>query len=1057
MTVRAVPKQAFFLVAGASFGCGALTIALEMILMKVATRYMGSASDGTTMALTVYLLGLLAGAALVLKLNAASSNINSNSNASAKHAALLPSLVMFILTIAVFILGNVAALDASNFSSAQGGLVWPICAGLILLPACLAGTIFPLLVMLCNRFYFGSVTSFLENKSQIQSSNSQVILLYLLSNLGSALGAMAGAIWLLPRLGITQSFNFIAAGYFLSAFLLAPLAVAAQTNAKKTPGKVLDAEQKQNSAAIEGDGEAISLEEGADQAIMSTSGPFFYASVFIAATAALLFECLAIRIMNLLCGASFVTTSCVIAATLLALSLGSRIALLLPANKNTRLTLAMALSFAALGLAMTVLLLPHLNNIFQAMRHLAFSQLSDETRHARWLVYLYPRLILSLIFCIPGATGLSLIFPVAVKGASRSRDMLSLYVASGLGTALAPVVFMLGIGHTLPRIDFSGELILRLLVVLLSAFAIVCLRDRAFLGKKAGEALLSKAFCFSAIAAAVAVLFLIRPVDVRKIDLGLSFVPATFSVKEVEEDARTRAVLFFKEGRTATISVVANGEDNTASLRSDGKIEGTVPIDSKAPALASDVSTQSMLALLPLLCQKTENKIQSCFLIGYGTGTTAATIIKALPQTNLKIAEIEPVIVRAGQCFKENAPLIKSNLVTTGDARHILQSDNLLYDLIISQPSEPWVQGSTNLFSNEFYHLIKSRLNKNGMFCQWLQLYGMDTSGLASALTTIESTFTNCLVYHPPGAGEILVLAFNGDIDYSPRTIANNIAQENLRILLARQSINEFQDIYRHLISPKNLRSALKKWQDTLPDVHRITDDNLALELASVPEIENAPAHVKANLSLLSGEARQGVTRTIKGPDLTSVSLADKALAEFDRGNEKGSATLAEIVLAGDPDCALAMDVQAMLALSHGQVDQAQKFITKSVQINPGTGIVHLLQSLAMLYHGNSAQAIQEADVAHRLDKLDYRPYILAAAAYHLGGDNPQALANIKKARQICLDDVILKQVDGLAGEFARPLPSSESITYSGTLASRLTTFLRGISSSSSTRCNYVF
>src|SRR6202021_560704 len=172
---------------------------------------------------------------------------------------------------------------------------------------------------------------------------------------------------------------------------------------------------------------------------------FAYMCVFFAALGGLVFECLAIRMLALLCGASFITTACAVAAILLAIALGTRISLFLPTNKNTRLTLALALSLAAAAMALTVILLPHLNNVFQAIRHLTFAEFSQPDKHARWIAYLYPRLILSLIFCLPGATGLSLIFPVAAKSASRPLDMLRLYIAGGLGTALAPLIFIASI------------------------------------------------------------------------------------------------------------------------------------------------------------------------------------------------------------------------------------------------------------------------------------------------------------------------------------------------------------------------------------------------------------------------------------------------------------------------------------------------------------------------------------------------------------------------------------------------------------------------------------
>jgi spermidine synthase len=856
MPVRPVPKQAFFLVAGAAFSAGALAIALEMILMRLATRYTGSAADGTTTALTVYLLGLLAGAALILRLN----------NKKEDHLGQLPVLMLILLGLLVAGLGYLSRLPSSSLWLEQfcGGL--PFCVVLILVPACIVGTIFPLLLLLCTRFYFGSRESFMESDGEIKNFNNKVILLYLISNLGSALGALGGAIWLLPRLGIAESLNFVGWGWALAAILLAPFAVAMRKSVgqekKETDREKAARDSTEAEAEPEAEVESINIAD----AVVTSSQPFTYMCVFFAALAGLVFECLSIRMLALLCGASFITTACAVAATLLAIALGTRISLFLPTNKNTRLTLALALSLAASGVALLVILLPHLNNVFQAVRQLTLAEFSETGRHVRWLAYLYPRLVLALIFCLPGATGLSLVFPVAARGASRPLDMLRLYIAGGLGTALAPIVFLASVGHTFQNMPSSMELMLRIIVILLIALAIVALLDRRLRGKKAREAIFTKVLCLGAIASALAVLFIGKPLAVSQIDMGLTFVSPDLSVRDVEKDAASNARLFYKEGRTATVSVFANEQNNSMSLRSDGKVEGSVPINFDAPAMASDLPTQSLLALLPLVWHTEQAKAQSCFLIGFGTGTTAATIAKASPTVKLTVVEIEPAVLEAGKCFKQNAEIVLPTALTTGDARHILQASPATFDLIISQPAEPWVQGSTNLYSSEFYQLVRSRLNKGGIFSQWLQLYGIDEHGMASALATFQTVFPNSLVFHSKGAGEVIVLGFNQDQETNDRALSNQAAndrprnnqrlQQNFllpanRKLLARAGIDSFETLQEGLLlTSDRLRQAVKEWQSS-EAATQVTDDNLALEVDSLPEIESAARPIQTNLALL--------------------------------------------------------------------------------------------------------------------------------------------------------------------------------------------------------------
>jgi len=842
MAAVQIAKQTFSLVGTAAFLCGALAIALEMILMRLATRYTGSAADGTTAALTIYLLGLLAGAALVLTLNKKNGP-----------KILAPSAIGLLTTTSALV-GFLSSLPTPNLPLLQvgGGLV--LCAATIFPPALLAGMIFPVLLLLSASFYFGSAADFAEGADKVRP-NGKVILLYLISNLGSALGAVAATIWLLPHLGVAHSLYGMAVGWLGVLALLLPLLLQLPSAPRAVPTAISDSEETAGEEEI-----AIEADSNSEDIIVSRSGPYTYISVFLAALAGLLFECLAIRLLALICGASFVTTTSAVAATLLAITLGSRLAINIPVNKNTRLLLALAGAFAAAGLAMTVLLLPHLSNVFQAIRHLTYEGYTQEglaqfDAHRRWLAYLYPRIITALIFCLPGATALSLIFPLAAKNATRTSDMLRLYIAGGAGTALAPIILMVCL--TLPPFATSTmEFMLRALTVTLAALAVVGLAG-SLRGKKAAEALLTKFLCLASLSLALLLVLFLKPLSAAKIDLGLSFVSPRATIKAIQADDAASRRIFYKEGRSATVSVFANDQANLMSLRCDGKVEGTTPIDYERAASASDLPTQSLLALLPLLWRNPEAPATSAFVVGYGTGTTAATLATAMPGMALTVAEIEPAVVEGGKNFSKNAAAVPRPAVTTGDARQMLQQSQTAYDLIASQPAEPWVQGSTNLYSAEFYRLVRSRLKKGGAFCQWLQLYGMDRQDFISALKTIQSVFPDCLVFHPHRAGEILILGFGeaGTIAaIEPSALEQNFNRPTIRPLLtARESGIENTDRLREsvLLKGENFTTALKKWQDVEPGAIIITDDNLALELDTLSEIENPERSIEANLDLL--------------------------------------------------------------------------------------------------------------------------------------------------------------------------------------------------------------
>ena len=79
------------------------------------------------------------------------------------------------------------------------------------------------------------------------------------------------------------------------------------------------------------------------------------------------------------------------------------------------------------------------------------------------------------------------------------------------------------------------------------------------------------------------------------------------------------------------------------------------------------------------------------------------------------------------------------------------------YDLIISEPSNPWISGISNLFTDEFFRLAKSRLNPGGIMTQWFHTYSMSNADLKSVLKTFDSNFKNVSAWSPVFEDMILV------------------------------------------------------------------------------------------------------------------------------------------------------------------------------------------------------------------------------------------------------------------------------------------------------------
>jgi spermidine synthase len=207
-------------------------------------------------------------------------------------------------------------------------------------------------------------------------------------------------------------------------------------------------------------------------------------------------------------------------------------------------------------------------------------------------------------------------------------------------------------------------------------------------------------------------------------------------------------LLMYEEGRTATVSV-----------RRDWGIT-SVAINGRTNASdADDMPTQVMLGQLGMLIAPRPG---NALIVGFATGVTAGSVLQS-PIESVQCVEIEPAAVASSRYFEHvnNKPLSDPRLrLILDDARTYLRVNPATYDLIISEPSHPWVPGVANLFTREFFTLGRERLRDDGVFVQWLQIYQLSTESLRSVLATFHEVFPHVAVFRVQGAakGKDLIL-----------------------------------------------------------------------------------------------------------------------------------------------------------------------------------------------------------------------------------------------------------------------------------------------------------
>ncbi len=207
-------------------------------------------------------------------------------------------------------------------------------------------------------------------------------------------------------------------------------------------------------------------------------------------------------------------------------------------------------------------------------------------------------------------------------------------------------------------------------------------------------------------------------------------------------------ILYYKEGSAATVAVTQSKIDTTRKR---------LLINGKADASSGfDMPTQILLGQIPMLLHKNP---QNVFIVGLGSGTTAGSVLTHDPQ-KVVCAEISKEVIEASKYFENenNNCLSDSRLkIINEDALSLLKSSKEKFDVIISEPSNPWIAGIGNLFSQEYFNICKQKLTEEGMMVQWFHLYEINDDVLKLVLNTFNSVFENAQIWNPVVNDIILV------------------------------------------------------------------------------------------------------------------------------------------------------------------------------------------------------------------------------------------------------------------------------------------------------------
>jgi len=460
----------------------------------------------------------------------------------------------------------------------------------------------------------------------------------------------------------------------------------------------------------------------------------------------------------------------------------------------------------------------------------------------------------------------------------------------------------------------------------------------------------------------------------------------------------TLQVLAHEDGIEVGVTVTEAAAGHR-SLLANGRAEGST---------SSDMPTQVLAAGVPLAIAPTNKDV---LIVGFATGTTVGSALN-FPVSHVVTAELEPAMIEFSRFFRpvNGSPLDEVGRRLTlelNDARNLLLVDPRRYDVIISEPSNIFVSGITNLFSRDFYQLAKSRLKQNGLFCQWLQGYLASADLFRTILRTFDDSFDSVYVFQL-GTFDYCLVGASGPLWIDADEVEKRISLPAVREDLRRVGIDSASELMAtFLLGPDQVREFVAEGPQTIN-----TDDNIYLELEAPKDYwmqGQGAANLAAILALSPGEYPHikypggdeqrtkwlldvAEWRSRRGHLDLAGRIAERALSlgfnararsllatlHLSRGNVEAALDEWDLILARDPDHVPTLLNYAEYTAATGGLDGALPLARRVLEVEPGNPLAHFYVGLDLYRWGDMSQAAANFEIAAADEQvLKTRPEVL--------------------------------------------------------------------------------
>jgi spermidine synthase len=562
--------------------------------------------------------------------------------------------------------------------------------------------------------------------------------------------------------------------------------------------------------------------------------------------------------------------------------------------------------------------------------------------------------LLAALLLLPLTAALGAAFPLGLAAAtdrveSAPRDVAGVYAANTAGAIAGSLLagFVL-----IPALGLRGAVVAAAAVALAGAWIVAA-------GAPAGRRRLAAA----ALAACGFVFVAAGPRwDVELLSAGAYKYAPYVSGLDVESALKAGEVLFHSDGAAATVTVKRTAGTTTIAI--DGKIDASN---------GGDMLTQKLLGHLPLMLHPAPRRV--C-VVGLGSGVTVGAVLRH-PVSSVDVLEISPAVVRASEFFtSENHDALRDprTRLVIGDGRTHLALSSSRYDVVVSEPSNPWVSGMAALFTREFFESVRRRLQPGGLFCQWAHAYDMSDRDLRSIVATFLSVFPDATMWL---GGESDLLLIGGDPDDWAERIERGFSRPGVASDLGETEV-------RDSFSLASLRTAgAPALREYAAGAALQTDDRVALEYTAPRALyRTSGTENRERLRALAAGAR-------REPAVAAIYAAATARNWTNRGRmlEKAEA----IGLAGESfEAAAALDAREAAALeglartapANERSSEAAALLERLADADPANVPARLALSKLLAVAGRLQEAIAAARQAQATAPLAPEPAEQLASLY---------------------------------------------------------------------------